>query len=765
MEFHVKQRSEHRTRRMTVSLQARPVPADPRNRFGARLVALLGVSCFSLAACAPAREAAELVPAGAIAFVGWDQCLDPGAASTAKTREMLSKLIERLAEPDDQDAKTAQRIINALLEAGTATGAIALLDVPAAAGDVQPEAALIIAGLSAPEQMVALMKQLHDEDEKPSSPVQLGDAALSTVCPPDSDHKLYYGVYRKHFLAVFGEKAAKDVLAVLRGEGQSLAASPPYLESSKSIARYAPNEKLVAFVNIERAVATARAVAVAEGEELPPNFDSILNEVGIAAMHSLHWRHGSAGDRAGGVLHLRTQPGASNGLLKVLRQKPVDRDLLALAPSDSYWTCASSLDLHEFWNEAMRILNAIAPEAGGPVGGAVASARQFLGFSVTDDLLPNLGKDWLFFDAPNHGGFLFTGIVMVLRPADPAALHGMISRMGELITPLLSQAKAELRQVETKLSNRTIHTWLGAGLPIPVAPSWTQIESRTAFALFPQTLATMLKRIDPKTRHDDLIKDKQFVEALEGWPKDLTGIGFINAKAVTRMGYPLWALVQTAICSLSHEAGKSIDLEAFPPLPELLETVRCAASATWHDPEGIYFAYGGGTSVVAQVLYSPLAAIALGASVLLPALADGREQAQRTASIVNLRKVGLACHEYRHEHADQFPPDLQTLVNDGKLMARQLQLPRGTRGSEEYVYIAGQQTASPLTNALAYEGAMSEDGAYGDDTVVLFVDGHVETVSHDRLGEILRQTYGNLKRLNDLPAEFQSTRPPSESPE
>lgn len=710
------------------------------------------VSLALLAAlpAATGREAAELAPSNTIAMFGWSQFLDPGAESTKRAREAFERFVRVIAQEDNRDLQFLHRVIPVVLDAGSGTGALALVDLPVSGDAVRPGIAMVIAGMQAPERLAELVRDLLAEDEKPSTPVKLGDANLSVATPPNEVQKLYYGVYRNVFLAVMGESTANKILELIRGNGQTLASTPEYRESVKAIERYAPAEQLVGFVNIQRAIAAGRDAAVAVGGSLPPNLDAILDEVGLAGMQSVHWRHGAADERMAGVTYLRTHPGADKGLVKALRQKPLDMNLLALPPADAYWACASALDLNECWREAMRVLNAIAPEAAGPIEGSLSSARNVLGFSPTEDLLPNLGREWLFFDAPDHGSLLFTGTVIVLKPTDPQALHDIVSRVGELLSPFLNQARSELRQIETQFSDKTIYTWLAAGLPSPIAPSWTQVEGRTAFALFPQTLATVLKRVDPKTRNNDLNDNKEFMDAIADWPKELTGITYVDSRAVGRKLYPLWSLFQTTICSLTHEAGKPIDLRAFPTLPDMVESMRCTVGGVWHDANGIYSAYRGSSGIMEQLLFSPAAVMGLIASTAVPAFAEAHQTAQQAKTNAYLREVGMACHMYAADHADRFPPNLEALVKAGHVDASRI---------EDLSYIHGQTTSDAANNVLAYRFVEDEG------VIILFLDGHVDHFDREGFTQVVRQTYQNLNRTNELPPEFQETRTPTELPD
>ena len=126
---------------------------------------------------------------------------------------------------------------------------------------------------------------------------------------------------------------------------------------------------------------------------------------------------------------------------------------------------------------------------------------------------------------------------------------------------------------------------------------------------------------------------------------------------------------------------------------------------------------------------------ALGVSVLLPSLSRARELAKRSVSIANTKAIATACLIYANDHDGAFPPDLQTLLDQGAIEDKTLRSPRDDRERISYIYIPGLRVDSPLDTIVVYENPdMPEGSAVG------FVDGHAKWMETAELkGQLARQ--------------------------
>lgn len=718
------------------------------------VVSVLLLMAWSVAT-ATARDATEMIPADARVCVGWDRITPADDKCNRWIRSTLENLFTRIAEDQGPDEiEPVRRLSRLLTEAASASGAAALLDISVVNGVPVPELVLAVSELKDAAAVVKTVDELLAADGLMSETVMIGGAALRMVSPADAPAPFFFGEHRGVFVGALGENAATKLLAVVKGGGESLSRDAELQADRKRVERYRNVENLFAYVRLPLLIDSIRKATTEAGEPPPPNVDEILRELGLAAMQSLYWSHGSDARSMAGALFLHTDAGADRGLLRVFRQAGDARSLLKLVPQDVYWASASTLDLTGLWQEVVRVAESLAPDQAPQLQSSVGMARQMLGFSPTDDLLPNLGRQWLFFDAPDHGGLLFTGAVLVTKPKDAAGLDEMVGRIGEMLTPLLVMAKSQLKQETTTYDGCTLHSWIVAGLPVPIIPSWCTVDGRTIFALSPQTLAVACKRMRAQSKEASLTDHAELSKALDAWPAELTSVCYTDTRTCMRMIYPLWNLIQCAASSFNARYGGGIDLEMFSPLPEAIKDIRCAARGTWHEPDGLFLAYSGTGGIAGQLSTVPVAfATSMTASILLPSLARARELAKRTVSSSNLRGLGMGCHIYANDHDSAFPTDLGQLVQQGVATAKMLHSPRdrGPDSETSYVYISGQKQSSDVRNVLAYEKVLGDEG-----TNVLFVDGHVEWMDVASFAAALRSTYERLNRMDELPPEYRA---------
>jgi len=159
------------------------------------------------------------------------------------------------------------------------------------------------------------------------------------------------------------------------------------------------------------------------------------------------------------------------------------------------------------------------------------------------------------------------------------------------------------------------------------------------------------------------------------------------------------------------------------------------------DAQGFYGHYRG-AGIEANT--GAVAGAAIGAGVLMPALARVRQTAFRMTSGTNLSAIGKASLIYSNDYDDQLPPNLQALVEKAELPAQVLESKRKPKGfaGPSYIYVAGQNTSMYPDNIVAYENP----GYCSDGLNVLFLDSHVEWMKPEQFLKELEATYKRLGR-------------------
>jgi prepilin-type processing-associated H-X9-DG protein len=166
---------------------------------------------------------------------------------------------------------------------------------------------------------------------------------------------------------------------------------------------------------------------------------------------------------------------------------------------------------------------------------------------------------------------------------------------------------------------------------------------------------------------------------------------------------------------------------------------------------------GSGKSRVGIVLgVISLVAWSIAALGLPPAIIRARQQAMRVQCASNLRQIGMAAQMYAIQNRGFLPAALDDIVSPSFVSAQVLICPAasgdptkppassGKFGSYSYVYLGAgrriQSIGSPAMAPLAYELPTN----HGDGGInVLYVDGHVETVSGPAAKRVLSLTPGS----------------------
>ena len=116
--------------------------------------------------------------------------------------------------------------------------------------------------------------------------------------------------------------------------------------------------------------------------------------------------------------------------------------------------------------------------------------------------------------------------------------------------------------------------------------------------------------------------------------------------------------------------------------------------------------------------------VALLAAVVLPALSGVREQARQMACMVNVNRIGKAALFYQGNHDDEWPPDLDTLRQEGHISREGLKCPSAKAGRDyDYFYmppVRGKTFDGETLIACDYK-----DNHPGNVRIVLYAGFHV----------------------------------------
>ena len=718
-----------------------------------RFAGLIAVAaCCHLAPAAGPTDVAKFMPSDTAVYMGWTPWYQADSAELRSQRKFIDaglKFATEKAGADNVGWVTA--LADAMLNMQTSSGGLGVFDVTVQNNVPDVQAALVVAAGADSDKFAKVVQEIATKCDAQTRFVerQVKGVALTALAVPDSPLQLLWGVHKDCFILALGETAAGKVIDCINGDAENLAANPEFQFLRKKVEAKLDARYICAYGDVQRIITRGKEVAAEVAGPLPPIVDQMIEQLGLTSLRSGYWQLDETDGKQRSMAFAHVD-GPMRGLLKFWDQKPLTDDDLKIVPKDAYWAEVGNLDLSALWEETLRILGELSPEAQASVQGFMAMSVQVIGFSISDQLLPALGDTWALFDAPDHGGLLLTGTVLVADVRDAEALQGMLSRLVQMGGALGRQASNDLRVQlkETKHGEHTIYYVMGAGLPIPVAPAWGFVDNRWVFGLWPQTVAAAMKQVDPKTRGESILDHPDVKAARARLPKEMLGFGFTDTRYLTRLLYPLVNALQTAGVSMIAQGDLGMDLELMPPVAEAAAKMTSLVGMSSKDADGILYASIGDGAPVAGVV----AGAALGTSVLLPSLSRSREVAKRAVSASNLRGIGQACFVYANDNQDKFPESFDVLLRDGFITRKMLQSPRNPDDEEiSYVLVVGQTMNVDTRNVLAYERPIDQEG-----TNVLFADAHVEWMKMPDFKRVLQETYKRLGREQDLPAEFRN---------
>ncbi|UCG15443.1 MAG: hypothetical protein JSV19_09105 [Phycisphaerales bacterium] len=716
------------------------------------------IACFGLfvgvsvpAPTAVAGDPAELVPADSIAFVGWSSLMN--AKEQAQLGEIL-KAVRTQAGIKAPEQPIVEELTALVVPVMQAPGCLGLLDLGATEKGPDLQVALVLEAGGQSEDMVRRLDQIIRLAANPEavSEASVDGVAVHRASFPQAPVEVFWGSHGQRFFATLGEEAARKTIARLNGQGDSLA-SAAELNFARGKVKAAPGAaKFEVFVDLPAGIAKARQLIEQFNAPVLPVVDAAIQGLGINSMKSFyaHSRDAEEMPVLTAFLHV---DGPRVGLLSLWEQQPLSDEDVKVVPRDARWAAVWNLDVPALWKNTVETAMKIDARSVPVIQGGVMMAAGALGFTSLDEMWSIFGDTWAVYDAPDHGGLVITGAVLVAEVKNREALEGVLSRAMATINTF-AQGNVTLMQKQTTYGEHTIQYVLIGGVPCPVAPAWGFAGDRWVFGLFPQTVAVAMQQVDAKTRTSSILDHPDFQAARKLSPTSVLSLCYLDTRHLARLLYPLCLFVQTAGVSQLAPGGLALDLQTYPPVLETLEGVHNCVMTASTDDDGIVYVLAGSGKSGATVAAAGGALAALGA---VPAHTHGRTSTncrglpkQTAGTGGGLKQIGTACIAYAIDNEEQrYPGSLQELLEAGVLTPEARQLLSGRPGAVSYVYIHGQTMGGDPQNVLAYERLKEGEGTH-----VCFADGRVEWMPYDAFKRALLATYQRLGREDEMPPEF-----------
>jgi hypothetical protein len=451
-----------------------------------------------------------------------------------------------------------------------------------------------------------------------------------------------WGTKGKWLLVGVGEGAIEGIL-------QRAAGSPP--KWLAALRKQLPVERVstVTYVNVKKII---EQFAPLGGPHVAP----VLSALGLDNVTALTAVTGL--DREGFVSRsLLGVEGEPAGVFQLAAARPLTAKDLAPIPYDATIAVAARVNPDNALETMVKLVGKIEPRAQQEMTRELGQVEEALGIKLRDDVLQTLGDAWCAYNSPSEGGFVVTGLTLVVPVKDHQRLAATHAR-------LLAQAKAGLRQEAERAPNRPsrrranprIEQFQFAGQEVyffnagsfedlPFAPAWCLTEKELIVAAFPQQIKSYLSR-GPGFK--SLAAAPGVAELFEGGgPLALT---YVNMPKLLEVVYPLLCIGGHAVAAELAREGIDLNLSVLPSAGAIARHLRPSIGAVRRTAAGIEFASRGtlpGSSMGSSL---PMAA-----GLLLPAVSSARDAARRAQSMNNLRQISLAMLNYEAAH-NGFPP-------------------------------------------------------------------------------------------------------------
>lgn len=711
-----------------------------------------------------ARNLPDLVPAGTLLYMGWPGIaeLSESMGDTALAKLMAEPEMAQLREQfmpamdrfirsqmdDDEQIQVYSLATGLLQEIWNHPTTVSIVGVGMGQTGPAFDAALLIRAGRDAERIQQSIEQIFQAANPP--PQMLADVEVQgfklrelQILGPNMP--IRWGTIQQHVILTIGTRTVEHLTAA--ETTGSLGQDEDFAAAMKAIDGNAGHPTM--FLDIKGLLATVKTfepmLAMFQVPVIgqPGTIERWMESMGLGNARSVSMvcKGNAGGWQTDTFLH---SPGLDTNPHYAARKPVVDADL-ACIPKEVTTAWAAQVDLLREYTDTLALLDAIMPmlNRGGDrpdITGAIAAFEQRHNINLVDDLIEPFGDTWVAYDMPAAGGLWFTGITAVAKVDNPdrlqEGLRGLVRALADE-----ANAKDSVTLVEQRYRGQKITFVNVAGVPMPFAPAWAQVEERWVFGLFPQMVRVGIDQLlDKKT---SLLDNPDFQRARKLLPQNASGIQYSDTQAGMRTLYSFALPIAQLLLAMGQGEGLTLDASILPSLPTINRHMFGHVAGMAVSDQGYLVRQHG-------PLPAPIASAGVGAvaastsmSIMLPSLARARQLSKRSVSAANLKGIGLAMFAYANENNDVFPPDLETLIREGLISRQTLISPLDPDNEQAYIYIPGQTADVDPNNILVYEDPANAGGEGG---TALFADGHVEWL---KLKQLLEQVEQTRNRVGD----------------
>ncbi len=611
-----------------------------------------------------------------------------------------------------------------------------------------PEAVLAIdfAGdtESANEFRTGIEKILEKVGLPPATQEEIDGRSLKTIVIPFISI-VRYGIVDDVFLVMLGTDTPAKVFAALNGNGPVVSKDRRFVAAMKKIGTQNRRNIMISHLDTATILEQARDVwkMMTQSETFPPMIENALNAASFDRLHSVTTTIQVDRDRFRQSMFIALPP--NNGLPKWMHQKPVSDEQLRMVPFDAVFAKIANFRLTDIYDGIAHVVSAIGPDQNGQFKNGIAKVEGQIGLRIRDDILAKFDGGWIAYVSPSAGGIAVTGLTLMIESSDTDGIEQIVTRLVRMIDTEIPDVSIAIQEQQYK--GHTVRHLAFKGQPIPVAPAWTTHDGYLILALYPQIVTHAVDHLLTGDAARSITDNPDFQNGLKRLPKNPTTIVYTDTKALAGNLYSLLLPLSTMAAAQLGAEGIDISPGLLPGRNDLTADLFGDVATYSSDKDGVLIVSTGPFPIEMAAVAVPFAMGAT-ASILIPSLSRARTLAKRTVSMANVRGLLMACHIYANDHNDQFPPSLESLIDEGSVVKKMLRSPLETRNRNSYVYLAAgsQNIPDPGQTVVIYEHPENHGN---EGTVVGFADGHAEFVPIPRFNELLAKSRETLKKGNN----------------
>ncbi len=382
-------------------------------------------------------------------------------------------------------------------------------------------------------------------------------------------------------------------------------------------------------------------------------------------------------------------------------------------------------------------------------------AEEMLGFDVRGDVLENVGPRVMYYQSDSTGGGGLLSSVLIAELRDPARLAEVHAELIERFNAFAGeQARGYIRIRPWEASGHDVFSLATPGLPVPIEVSWAIVDNRLVVAASPVGIVSAIAQM---TGDGPSINDNaKFASAiLDYLPENgAASATFSDTERFAKLGYGGTNLLLSGLANAvrspsdpAREAGVIMpEFGAFAsgikPMgaieywdgDDYVAVMRLDGSTVVEIAE-MLGQFGGGQAVAA------MAAMQVG--VAIPAIERSRVTAKQMVSASQVRALVQATIVYSSDNNGKFPESYEELIKIGYISPEMLVSSAGPAWDEQGDIVLRFGIDPALANSFRANVVVAMDrAAYvngGMDVNVGFTDGHVETLSHWEVDELLEE--------------------------